>query len=257
MATIRVSSSAICSAISRHRRPLDGFADCLGIGRVVLVALDVGLNILRRHEANLMAKRPQLARPVMRRRTGLHADQTRPQAGKEPEHLTAPKPSTHHHAVNLIDAVDLKDVLGQIQPNRCNHTHGWLPLMVTFDDHHSGTQMPSGGHPPHQFEFPLTSHCGRVAASVVMTRSDRISVIPLPKLNDRSPPPADSNRHTTSPRLTWTKCIESAMRSRSDRLHEGIRSAFPTVPVPHPCRCASGSAQTRIARASSGSRQQC
>jgi hypothetical protein len=24
-------------------------------------------------------------------------------------------------------------------------THGWLPLLVIFDDHHFGTSMPSGG----------------------------------------------------------------------------------------------------------------
>ena len=28
--------------------------------------------------------------------------------------------------------------------------HGWLPLLVIFDDHHLGTSMPSGGHPHHQ-----------------------------------------------------------------------------------------------------------
>jgi hypothetical protein len=37
--------------------------------------------------------------------------------------------------------MDLKDVLGQIQPNRCNLAHEWLPFLVIFD-HHFGTQMP-------------------------------------------------------------------------------------------------------------------
>jgi hypothetical protein len=75
-------------------------------------------------------------------RTGLHADQTRWQPGKEPQHLTAPKPLTDDNPVSFIDAVDLKNVLGQIQPNRCNLVHGWLPFLVIFDDHHCGTQMP-------------------------------------------------------------------------------------------------------------------
>jgi hypothetical protein len=26
----------------------------------------------------------------------------------------------------------------------------WLPLLEIFDDHHLGTSMPLGGHPPHQ-----------------------------------------------------------------------------------------------------------
>src|ERR1700732_3492734 len=30
----------------------------------------------------------------------------------------------------------------QIQPNRYNLAHGWLPLMVTFDGHHLGTYLP-------------------------------------------------------------------------------------------------------------------
>ncbi len=125
-----------------HRWPLDGFANRLGIGRVILVALHVGLHILRRHETNLMAKRPQLARPVMRRRAGLHADQTSWHAGKECEHLAAPQPLAQDRRARRIGAMDLKDVLGQIQPNRCNLIHGWLPFLVIFDDHHFGTQMP-------------------------------------------------------------------------------------------------------------------
>ena len=42
-----------------HRRPLAGFADRLGVGGVILVALDVGFHILRRHKAHLMSQRPQ------------------------------------------------------------------------------------------------------------------------------------------------------------------------------------------------------
>jgi hypothetical protein len=50
------------------------------LSRVVLVALDVGLNVLRRHKAHLMAQPCQLASPVMCRRTSFHADQTRRQS---------------------------------------------------------------------------------------------------------------------------------------------------------------------------------
>src|SRR5688572_28972014 len=58
-----------------HVRPSDRLADCLGIGGVVLLPLDVGLHISRRHQANSMAERLELARPVMRRRTGLDTNQ--------------------------------------------------------------------------------------------------------------------------------------------------------------------------------------
>ena len=78
----------------------------------------------------------------MCRCTGLHANQTRRQAGKKSQDLTAPEPLARHRLVRCIDAVNLKNALGQIQPNRCNLAHGWLPLMVTFDGHHFGTKMP-------------------------------------------------------------------------------------------------------------------
>ena len=100
-----------------------------------------------------MAQLAQLAGPVMRRRAGFHADQTRRQAGKERNDLATSQAFDYDRCARLIDAMDLKNVLGQVQPNCCNLVHGWLPLLVIFDDHHFGTSMPSGGHPPHQFEI--------------------------------------------------------------------------------------------------------
>src|SRR5260221_14160187 len=46
--------------------------------------------------------------------------------------------------------MNLEDVFCEIKTDCCNIAHGWLPLLVIFDDHHLGTSMPSGGHPPHQ-----------------------------------------------------------------------------------------------------------
>ena len=46
--------------------------------------------------------------------------------------------------------MNLEDTLCQIQDQSSIFAHGWLPLLVIFDDHHPGTSMPSGGHPPHQ-----------------------------------------------------------------------------------------------------------
>src|SRR5512140_1791946 len=65
----------------------DRFADSLGIGGIVLVALDVGLYILRRHQPNLMPELRQLTRPMMRRGTGFHADEARRQSFEELYHL--------------------------------------------------------------------------------------------------------------------------------------------------------------------------
>src|SRR3712207_7309860 len=44
-------------------------------GRVVLASLHVGLDVLRRHQPHLMPEGPQLARPEVRGRAGLDADQ--------------------------------------------------------------------------------------------------------------------------------------------------------------------------------------
>jgi hypothetical protein len=97
-----------------------------------------------------MAKRNQLAGPMMRRRAGFQPDQARRNPRKETEDLAASQPLAHYYAACLIDRMKLENVLCQIKTDCCNIAHGWLLLLVIFDDHHLGTSMPSGGHPPHQ-----------------------------------------------------------------------------------------------------------
>jgi hypothetical protein len=58
-----------------HRRPANRLADRLGVCRIVFVALDVSLHVLRRHQTNLVTEPRQLTRPIMRRGAGLHARQ--------------------------------------------------------------------------------------------------------------------------------------------------------------------------------------
>jgi len=57
-----------------HRGPGYRFTDRLGIGRIVLPALDIGLHVLRRHQLHLMSQRRQLTRPMMGRSAGFHPD---------------------------------------------------------------------------------------------------------------------------------------------------------------------------------------
>ena len=134
-----------------HRRPAHRLANRLGIRRVVLVALDVGLDVLRRHQPDLMAQRRNRPRPVVRRRTRLHADKAPRQSLEEPQNLNAAHRFTDHHGAARIDAMDLKNVLGQINSDRRNLAHGWLPPLVILDDTILALEMPSGGHPPHHF----------------------------------------------------------------------------------------------------------
>ena len=75
-----------------------------------------------------MAELDQLARPVMRRATRLHADQARRQLGKKWQHLRPSKRLADHNLAGRINAVDLKNVLGQVEADRGNLHSGWLPF---------------------------------------------------------------------------------------------------------------------------------
>ena len=98
-----------------------------GIGGIVLVALDVGLNVLGRHQANVVAQFAQLTRPVMRRSARFHAYKTRRQPLEERLHLAAPQLLLDDHLLAGVDAVNLEDVLGEIQTDRANlHVDGPL-----------------------------------------------------------------------------------------------------------------------------------
>ena len=54
-----------------HRRPTDSFTDSFSIGCIVLVALDVGFHIRRRHQPHRMSELGQLAGPVVSGGTGM------------------------------------------------------------------------------------------------------------------------------------------------------------------------------------------
>jgi hypothetical protein len=101
---------------------------------------------------------------MMRRRAGFQANQARRNPGKKRKDLAASQPLTHHHATCRVDRMNLEDIFCEIETNCCNVTHGWLPLLVIFDDHHLGTSMPSGGHPPHQ--LAASSEARRIGANI-------------------------------------------------------------------------------------------
>jgi hypothetical protein len=134
-----------------HRWTPNRLADRLGIGHVVLVAFHISFHIVGWHQASFMAKRNQLTSPMVRRRAGFEVDKARRNLGKEREDLAASQPLAHHYAAHLVHRMNLEDTLCQIKTNCCNIAHGWLPLLIS-NDHHPGTSMPSGGHPPHQLE---------------------------------------------------------------------------------------------------------
>lgn len=63
-----------------HARSCHRLADCFCTGCVVLAALEVGLDVARRHQPDLVAERDQFARPMVRSRVRLDTDE----AGSEP-----------------------------------------------------------------------------------------------------------------------------------------------------------------------------
>jgi hypothetical protein len=105
-----------------------GLAGRFGIGRVVLLPLDVRLDAGRRHEAHAMTKPRQLARPMMRALARLHADQRRLERGEERQQLRPAQRLADEHRSRGVQAVHLEDVLGQIQPDRRDRHLGSPPL---------------------------------------------------------------------------------------------------------------------------------
>jgi hypothetical protein len=124
-------SCACCPGVftGADRRPPDRLAARRSIGRIVLVALDIGLHVLGRHQPYIMTEPCELARPVVGRRTRFHADQTGREFGKEGQHLCASQRPVEGHLVVAVDAVHLKDVFGKIDADGDNlHVDG--PLIV-------------------------------------------------------------------------------------------------------------------------------
>ena len=143
----------LVGALDRHKahvRPRNGLANRLRIPRIVLVALHVRPYELRRHQLGRVPQFAQFARPKMRAAASFHPHQTRLQLGKEAHHLCTLQHLAQYRLAPIIHSVHLKQVLCQIKTNCCNIAHGWLLLLVIFDDHHLGTSMPPGSHPPHQ-----------------------------------------------------------------------------------------------------------
>jgi hypothetical protein len=118
-----------------HRRPANRLADRFGVRRIVLVALDVGLHVFRWHQTNLVTQLRQLTRPIMRRGTGLHADQAGRQRRKKLQHLTAAKLLPDDDLLGCVDAVDLEHVLSDVQTDCGNFASGRLPDVIRSNDH--------------------------------------------------------------------------------------------------------------------------
>jgi hypothetical protein len=116
-----------------HVGSADRLADRLGVSRVGLVALDVGLHVLRRDQTYFVTKTDKLPRPVMSARTRLHAHQAVGLFCEEGEEFAASQFAPKHSVPGCINAVNLEDRLCEIEANRDNGHDGallgrWLRL---------------------------------------------------------------------------------------------------------------------------------
>src|SRR5215467_10174395 len=139
-----------------HRRPAHGFADRLRISGVILVPLDVWLDVLRRHQNDLVPQRSQLARPIMRRPTGLQPHLDRLQLRKELKHLLAPQLPAQNRLLRRINSVQNENTLGRVHTNADNLRHGRLPGLrsPTTSFWHSDAV---GGRPPQQYPWSVVT----------------------------------------------------------------------------------------------------
>src|SRR5512144_1162686 len=107
--TVEEKSGPLIGALERHephRWTPDRCADRLGIGHVVLLARDVGLDKPRRHQPHLMAQGGDLARPVMGGVACLHADKSRLEICKQSHNLCPTKLPLQHSSSGLINLSD-------------------------------------------------------------------------------------------------------------------------------------------------------
>lgn len=107
-----------------HVGALHRLADRGGVGSVVLAALArhaVRRDKLRGHQPHGVAVRLEQPRPVVRTRTGLHADGARRQCDDQLQQPGAGHGRAHQlRPASLVHPVDSEDVLGEIDSNEQN-----------------------------------------------------------------------------------------------------------------------------------------
>jgi hypothetical protein len=161
-----------------HLRPAGGFANRRGVVGVVLAAgtlLAIGADELRGDDARIQAQRDELARLVVRTRSGLHGHHAAGGQLRAPgDELVALQRAAHQHLASRIDSMNLDHALGQIDPDAnglasnsftsndssCNLLHGTSPFnglrLMTLNTTNLGASspLPEGGKslripPPH------------------------------------------------------------------------------------------------------------
>ena len=127
--TMKYQAALLLPCLGRdepHVGPADCLADRLGVRGIVLLPLHVGLHVGRRHQTHPMSKRLQLARPIVRCRTGLDTNKTKLQLLKKSQHIASLQLPPDDQLPIAINAMDLKNRLRDIETDCRNRSHVWL-----------------------------------------------------------------------------------------------------------------------------------
>ena len=110
-----------------HRRPCDGLADRRRIRSIILLPAQIGFDVGGRDQADVMPEGHERAGPVVSRRAGLQPDQARRKGAEEAWDLAAAQRLAQDDLSTSVDAVQLEDVLCDINADRDNLRHDeWL-----------------------------------------------------------------------------------------------------------------------------------
>ena len=107
-----------------HIRSADCFADCLGIGGIVLIGLHVRLDELRGDELYRVSQRQEFTRPEMSSAAGFHPDKTRRKLGEKANNLRSLQLLSQCDLASGINPMHLKMQLCHIDTNRRNVHRG-------------------------------------------------------------------------------------------------------------------------------------
>src|SRR5215213_7539437 len=127
-----------------HCRPAHRLAKCFSIRHIVLAALDVRLDQLRRDQLHCMPKGLQQPRAMVACTAGFDRDHCRRKLLEKCKHLLAAQLLPQNRLLGSIHPVKLKNVFRRIQPNSANLLHGRSPLSEISNDLSLAHSMPSG-----------------------------------------------------------------------------------------------------------------
>src|SRR3954470_14256953 len=139
-----------------HCRPAHRLAQRFRIRRVVLAALDIWFDQLRRDQLHRMPEGLQQPRTMVACTAGFDRDHCRRKLLEKCKHLLASQLLPQNRLLGSIHSVKLKNVFRRIHPNSANLLHGRSPLSEVSNSLILAHSMPSGT--VHTNRMGLTRH---------------------------------------------------------------------------------------------------